>query len=386
MATTEEKLTEMINLRKEATGKHKVSNSTVKSYINVLKVLCKLLKKPYQQEYCGTFIDMFADKARTILGLIDNLSKNTQKQRINALITILDAVNHKYYDKIIKLYRIIRDDLNVQIQDSVNKNTKSARQQENWISLEFLQKEKDYWVKECQAVLDTCLKVRKVEMDMLNCLVCSLLYCGITPPTRREIHNTRVIHLKTYKKMPDEAKFENYFVKCKTRCFLSINDYKTKRKNLDENGDLVDNEVKLYIPLEASILIKKVLKISNCPYYLFPNTQDLGKHMSPAGLSKTVAKTFGRTNKHITPTFIRTIYTTEMFAKNLTLSQKEQLAHMMLTSVDMLESNYKKYDVDNIDILEIESQSLEDEDEDDDNASINIESEDEDDSVQHLVI
>ena len=348
-------LQEMLKSR-EKNG-YTLKESTIDMYIKNLRTLCKKMNILVKGVDDSVFdLDALSNHHKVFASLKkpngDELAPNTKKNLLNGLISVLTVVDSEKYDSNIKEFQKVAVQLGEGISKEQKKNVKSKKELENWCTLEDLQKCCDWWKQECQLTLDSKVECME-QQDMVNQYVASLLYSGHTPVTRREIHNTKVISKAEYDKL--EEKKGNYIVLGKAKSFLSINDYKTADKKIDEHNVHGENVIK--IPKPIALELMRCMKASYNPKLLFPKRSNIETHMTPDELGKLVTKCFKRIKKNLTITIIRKIFVTSLNDQKLTYEQREKIAYQMMSSVPMQLKVYNTFlDGPIEDVLDVETE------------------------------
>jgi hypothetical protein len=262
-----------------------------------------------------------------IVDKLESLTPNTRRTYIIAIVSSLKdrpeakykKLYNKYYDMLVK----INGDLK-------NNTTKSAKQEENWLSQEEV-------LKKCNDLMEITAEIkgkRKITAEQYTKLLHAVvlgLYC-LQPPRR----NTDYTNMLIVKKVPEE----------KTKNYLDIknwdwifNNYKTQKTY---------KQVKQEVPPELCDLIKVYLQYhplakeiksktpENIPFLM---TQD-GKALDTSTeMTRTLNKIFG---KKVGSSLLRNIFLTEKYSD--VAKELDADVAKMGTSTSVANSNYIKKD------------------------------------------
>ena len=262
-----------------------------------------------------------------IVDKLESLTPNTRRTYIIAIVSSLKdrpeakykKLYNKYYDMLVK----INGDLK-------NNTTKSAKQEENWLSQEEV-------LKKCNDLMEITEEIkgkRKITAEQYTKLLHAVvlgLYC-LQPPRR----NTDYTNMLIVKKVPEE----------KTKNYLDIknwdwifNNYKTQKTY---------KQVKQEVPPELCDLIKVYLQYhplakeiksktpENIPFLM---TQD-GKALDTSTeMTRTLNKIFG---KKVGSSLLRNIFLTEKYSD--VAKELDADVAKMGTSTSVANSNYIKKD------------------------------------------
>ncbi len=273
-------------------------------------------------------------KPNMVLELLKDLKPSAQKNKMNALITVLKCIDSSKYAKAIKAYQTHRDQLSSTIKTEYNKSQRSEKQNENWASLDDLQKAVKLWQDEYDRLLGD---KNTTELDLqriANKLTCAVLYSGMyIAPVRLDMSNVEIITKKAYDKMP--VKQGNYIILKPENSFFSLNDYKTSRKY---------GENKFVIPKELADVLRTIQKKSMNKGLLFPNPSNKTECVDKKNrFGELLAETFQHTGKKIYSSLLRNIYVTEKWNTLKTQQDREDLVKQMATSCDVCLQVYQKY-------------------------------------------
>ncbi len=269
--------------------KPNVTDSTIKSYIQNLNKIMKVLEKKDLD---------FLENFEKVKEAIKDLSPLTQRNYYNAIIVYIQSV--KGNPKSIAKYVEIRDKHNDDYQAFTKTNTKSDKQEKNWITEEELNGVLEYW--------------KSFDIQKYTLLKLLMAY-----PVRNDFRDLQIMTYGKYMKMSDEdKKGSNFFLRRQKPLayFFALNRYKTA----GTYGQKI-------IELDASLNkeIGTFLRKSGHTSYLF--TKKSGAPFSSIEFSKYVNSIFKKTGKNISTTMIRHIMAT--LSGGEALKKQKELADNM---------------------------------------------------------
>lgn len=283
--------------------KPNVTDSTIKSYVqNLGKILKKLEKSDYK------ILENFekVDKA------IENLSPLTRRNYYNAIIVYLQAVKAK--DDIIKKYVEVRDVRNTEYEAFTKTNTKSEKQEKNWLSKEELDGVLDHW--------------KSFDKQKYMVLKLYMMY-----PLRNDMRDLQIVTNAKYKKLDADAKKgNNYFIRQQRplKYMIGLNRYKTAGTYGEK---VIEIDPSLYPEIGA------FLRKSGHTSYLF--TKKTGGPFSSIEFTKYMKSIFAKTGKAVSTTMLRHIVATINGGE--ALKKQKALASNMGHSVEQ-NTDYIKLD------------------------------------------
>jgi len=283
--------------------KPKVTDSTIKSYVqNINKVMKNLESSEFK----------ILEKNEKVMKAIESLSPLSQRNVLNAVIVYLQAV--KGNAKSIAKYVETRDKHNEDYQTFTKTNTKSEKQEKNWITEEELNDVLEYQ--------------KSFDLQKYTLLRLYMKY-----PLRNDMRDMQLMTYGKYNKLSDEdKKGNNYFLKRQKPLayFFALNRYKTA----GSYGEKI-------IEIDASLNkeIGTFLRKSGNTSYLF--TKKSGAPFSSIEFSKYVNSIFKKTGKNISTTMIRHMMAT--ISGGEALKKQKELAANMGHSVEM-NTDYIKID------------------------------------------
>lgn len=258
----------------------------------------------------------FLKDTESIIKQIKEKKDTTARSYIIAICSTLknDPKMKKQYDMYYNLLIEYNDKLKTN-------NTKSDKQNDEWISQEEVKQKYD----ELEEEIKPLFKKKNITADeyskLLSYVVLSLY---VLQPPRRNLDYLKMLAVARYK--GTENKDFNYFDISKKK--MIFNNYKTKGTYQSQEIDV--NE-KLYIILCAWI---KKFKIK---YYILQRLD--GSELDKNGITKILYKIF---NKKIGSSMLRNIYLTDKYSNQN--QEKEKDAKAMGNSVNVIDSTYVKVD------------------------------------------
>jgi hypothetical protein len=258
----------------------------------------------------------FLKDTETIINKIKEKKDTTARSYIIAICSIIknDPKLKKQYDIYYKILVEYNDKLK-------NNNSKSEKQQEEWIS----QNEVKEIYNNLEDEAKLLLKKKNLNNDEYNKLLSYVvLSLYVLQPPRRNLDYLKMIAVAKYKGTED--KNYNYFDIANKK--MIFNNYKTKGTYQSQE---IDIDEKLYL-----ILLMWIKKFKIKSYILQKmDNSELDKN----GITKILYKIF---NKKIGSSMLRNIYLTDKYSdKN---EEKIKDAKMMGTSVGTIDNQYTKND------------------------------------------
>jgi len=311
-----EKLTELI---KEA--RPNIKDNSIKMYVSNLEKLKKLFESDNYD---------FLKDEKKVLDKLSNLSDNTIRNYLNAILIYLLAINSdKKYDDEIKIYTDLRDDLNKKYEDSQASGNISEKQKENFVDISEVYKMIETMGKEIKEK-----KIKKKEdlsaKDKQLLMVYIIFNIYVRLPMRNDVAGMEAISKRQYNKLTDEEKKEkNYLVVEKTKMKMILNKYKTSKK-YEEN--IID------IPKDLEKLLRLYIRINGMGTLFKSST---GTPLSRNALSQLLLKTSKKyMDKSISTTMLRKIYLSSKYGD--VKEEMEKDAKVMGHSVETGQKYYVK--------------------------------------------
>lgn len=265
-----------------------LKTNTVKQYETNLKKLKKI--------YDSDNYDFLSDP-EDLMKKISHLHYTSQRNHLNAIIVLLNALNHdEKYDKLIEEYGKKRDELNDKYSDEQKSGIISDKQSKNFTTIEEVIKMTEKMAQELKSIKKK-EKLTSKEKALLQVFTIFSIY--IRMPMRNDVAGMEAISKRAYNKLSEtEKKEKNFLVVSKDGLFFVLNKYKTAKKY---------EELKL--PIEDKSL-KKLLRFyikKNGMGVLFKSST--GKALSRNALTQLLIKTSQKyMGKSISTTLLRKIY------------------------------------------------------------------------------
>ena len=241
----------------------------------------------------------FLKNPKDVEDKLSDLHYTSVRNLYNAVIILLMALNsNKKYDKLIKNYSDLRDELNDKYIEEQKSGIISEKQKPNFASMEEIEK----MLKQLKSEVNVIKKKSKLnKTDKSTVRAWVLFNMLIRIPTRNDASNMLYISQKDYKKLSDDDKKQhNYLVDERNNLKFIYNQYKTSKKW----GELV-----VPVPVDLKPMIRSYIKIMD--YKLNDNIFPLTRN----ALSQLLVKTSKRIlNKNISSTMIRKIYMSDKYS------------------------------------------------------------------------
>ena len=306
-------------LKNKIKEKRDIRDSTLNAYIFNINKLHKLMFDKDVENL------KFLNDKNKVMETLKEKKLSTIKSYLASIVVSLMSFDEN--EDLIKYYRDKMEDLSKQFNDEMLEQKKSQSQNNNWVSLDKLQKvmrkyrnelvEKKIFHKEPNSLTNK-------EFDLLQKWVVSSLYVidDANPPLRNN-YSMKVVSQKEYNELSDNDKQnDNYLInKSRNKKIFSLGNYKTSGKY---GTKLIDVSKKL------NSVLNIWLKFNTSEFLLLNSKK---QRMSNNSLTKFLNKTFEPTGKkNISSSLIRHIFITTKFPPNL--SEKEDISSKMLHSVD----------------------------------------------------
>ena len=312
-----------ILLRQISAKKPRLKPTSANSYLMKLKCINKGLG--VENEY-----DLEAIKHKDIIDeYLQGFKLNTRKTYLGAIITILDCCAEDCEEEL-KEYRKDLEAFQSDTRKAEEKQEKTARQDENWVSLKDLREVLEEYKKKIDLKnFDETEEISKRDFDLLQKYLVGMLYIGDVdnhPPLRLDYAPMVIKHISKWEKATEK---ENSLVIInKDKKFFSLVDYKTEGtyglKTIQVSPELNDT-------------INFWLKFNKSKSFLL--NQRL-KPMTANDLSKYIVKVFSPTGKKIGATMLRHIVISELFPARL--EEQQKTADLMLHSINQQNLYAKK--------------------------------------------
>lgn len=285
-----------------------LSDTSIRTYDSILRNLCMVLDE--DAEDCK--LSFFENNAQEVIKYLRHFPPHIRKLRLSALVVLTQHhdVSKKYRD-------LMMADIK-STSDENNKQEKTPKQKENWISQEDILKLHEDMSKRASFMMNpkyTRFKSRDDRKLFFNYLILSLY---VLNPPRRLLDYTEMLMSK-----PKEATKLNYITDPKRNApkKFVFNTYKTASKYGEQ---IVEIHPKLKMILNKWKLLNPESK------YLLENQQ--GQKLSPSDLTKRLNSIFGR---KISVNMLRHIFISEEVLKDMPKIQElQEVAREMGHSMD----------------------------------------------------
>ena len=298
-----------------------IKDNSVKMYVSNLEKLKKLFN--------ADNYDFLKDEKK-VLDKLSNLSDNTIRNYLNAVLIYLMAVNSKGdLDDEVKVYTELRDDLNKKYEDNQASGNISEKQKANFVDINEIYKMIETMGKEIKDK-----KIKKKEdltaKDKTLLMVYIIFNIYVRLPMRNDIAGMEAISKRQYNKLSEtEKKEKNFLVVEKNKMTMILNKYKTSKK-YEEN--------KIDIPKDLEKLLRLYIRINGMGVLFTTST---GNPLSRNALSQLLIKTTKKyMDKSISTTMLRKIYLSSKYSDVKDEMAKD--AKVMGHSVDTQQKIYVK--------------------------------------------
>jgi len=259
-----------------------LKDNSINAYLIVLKKLNN--NKDYQN------LDFLKNK-KDIHLILEKLKLTTRRNYITAVLVTLQAV--KYDDQnLLNYYRNLVNDYNEEYTTKMSTNTKSEKQEANWLELSELDKiREDYAARVKKLDLKNKIKIKPSEFSLLQEYLVSALYT-LLPPIRLDYSPMLVV--KSEKDMKEGS---NYLINSgRNKKKFIINEY----KNVKSKGQQI-----ITVPSKLNSILNLVLKYNDTEHLLLNNRKQA---LSSNGLGKLITSVFKPTGKQITINLLRSMF------------------------------------------------------------------------------
>tara|TARA_R110000765_G_scaffold32746_2_gene75696 strand:- start:38 stop:1003 length:966 start_codon:yes stop_codon:yes gene_type:complete len=271
-------------------------DNTIKMYEANLKKLQTLAGEPKGYD--------FLKKPDDVMKLIEDKHFTTIRNYINAIIILLMALNHKEeYDKLLKDYLKIRDDLSQQYDDQNSSGKISEKQSKSFVPL----KDVVDMINRMGDDLKGYKKKKELNpKEMMLLQVYIIFQIHIRLPMRNDLSGAEAIPKRIYNGLSeDDKKAKNYLVVEKAKMWFVLNKFKTSAKY---------EELRFDVPKDLEKLLRSYLKINGMGVLFKSST---GKALSRNQLTQTLIKYSKRymDGKSISTTMLRKIVLSDLFSE-----------------------------------------------------------------------
>ena len=313
-----------MSLRKKIDDSRNIKEKSLRAYMISLRKIHEKLDTDAEFDSIDKWL--IGKNIEKIITLLSEMKITTRKNYLAAVIVALTTEKDKY-EEALKEYREYLDIIVKEYNTQMKSQTKSDKQEENWVSMDEL---KDVVAGYKKQIRKLDLNHKELwsnkEYNLYQQYLIGLLYTEL-PPVRLDYSNMFVIHEKDYKKLKDKDK--NFLVLVsRNKKYFSLGSYKTE----DKYGVHI-----IEIPPVINTTINKFLQHNDSGYFL-TNTQRTV--LSDNGLTKMLNRVFADTGKKISSTMIRHIYLSEKYdARN---AEMEKDSKAMLHSIQTQQNVYVK--------------------------------------------
>ena len=307
--------------------------STITTYMKLIKLTFKRLNPELEIENVEFLLD-----AHQVNLYLDDMKVGTVNNYLSAFIAVLEVCDLEGVQPVIDDYRErlianIKDIKKIKLEQK-----KSPVEEENWVSLEALQKVATDYKKQL-----TKLKVWKkkeaeltrAERELLKFWFIAELYTADpvnNPPLRADYCNMKIVKYDDFINYSGDDLKHNYLVvKSSHKKFISLGNYKTAN---------IYGVKKIVIGKVLNKVMNAFLKLHTKEYLLYTCTQ---KHvLTNNAMGHLMKRVFEPTGKKISINMMRHIVISE-FDTSPPIKEKEALAEKMCHSTGT-QSLYTKHD------------------------------------------
>ncbi len=265
-----------------------LKTNTIKQYETNLNKLKKIFETDNYD---------FLSKPTEVLKRISHLHYTSQRNHLNAIIVLLNALNSdKKYDKLIEEYGKKRDELNDKYSEEQKSGVISDKQSKNFTTIEEVYKMIDKMAEELKPIKKKD-KLSSKEKALLQVFTIFNIYARM--PMRNDTAGMEAISKRAYNKLSEtDKKAKNYLVVSKDGMFFVLNKYKTAKKYEELKLPITDKPLKR--------LLRFYLK-KNGMGVLFKTST--GNPLTRNALTQLLIKTSQKyMGKSISTTLLRKIY------------------------------------------------------------------------------
>ena len=289
-----------------------IKDNSIAMYVSNLNKLKKL--------FDADNYDFLKDEKK-VLDKLSNLSDNTIRNYLNAILIYLMAINDKgKLDDEVKIYTELRDDLNKKYEDNQASGNISEKQKENFVDIEEIYKMIETMGKE---IKDKKIKKKEdlTSKDKSLLMIYIIFNIYVRLPMRNDIAGMEAISKRQYNKLSESEK--------KEKNYLVVEKGKTSKK-YEEN--------KIDVPKDLEKLLRLYIRINGMGVLFTTST---GNPLSRNALSQLLIKTSKKyMDKSISTTMLRKIYLSSKYADVKDEMAKD--AKVMGHSVDTQQKIYVK--------------------------------------------
>ena len=313
-----------MSLRKKIDDSRNIKEKSLRAYMISLRKIHEKLDTDAEFDSIDKWL--IGKNIEKIITLLSEMKITTRKNYLAAVIVAL-TTDKDTYEEALKEYRKYLDIIVKEYNTQMKSQTKSDKQEENWVSMDELKDVVAGYKKQIRKLDLTNKELwSNKEYNLYQQYLIGLLYTEL-PPVRLDYSNMFVIHERDYKKLKEKDK--NFLVLVsRNKKYFSLGSYKTE----DKYGVHI-----IEIPPVINTTINKFLQHNDSGYFL-TNTQR--NVLSDNGLTKMLNRVFADTGKKISSTMIRHIYLSEKYDARQDEMEKDSKA--MLHSVATQQNIYVK--------------------------------------------
>lgn len=282
---------------------------------NSLNAYLSNIRKVFKEVFDNDIDIKHFNKFVKVKKYLETLTPSTRKNVMTAIMVLLKAFDTK--KSTLNKYEKYFEELINDYENNYDKQTKSEKENKNWIAQEELQNK----IKELEDKINKydMSKLTKSQEDIIQQHLLLLLYTEI-PPMRNDYAQMKVYHEK-------ELKGENY-IHLKKKVII-LNKYKTSKTYGEKEIEIPDKIIKL---------IKRWIDITENEYLLI-NIRDRNP-MTNNGLTKYLNKIFKP--KKVSTTLLRKLYLSEKYPVVHDRKDMKKDAYIMGHSLDTQQGIYRK--------------------------------------------
>jgi hypothetical protein len=279
-----------------------ISDSSIKTYVSVLMSLAKNLNFDN--------INQFEDDSEQILHHMKEKPARSRKTSLSALFVL--TKKQEFRDAMLVDCKSVNDDYKSQ--------TKSKKEEDNWVSISEVQKIYDQYLATAKAMLNGKQLLNPDVIVKFFCLV-FLSGCSGLPPRRSM--DIALLKVKNY----DEAKDNFYDAKKKEFVF---NQFKTSKVYGTQRVKLPSKELQL--------MCNRWVKLNPTSTFLFSSNQ---RSVTSSQISRILNSVFG--GKAVSTDMLRHVYISDLYKDVPKMAELENIAHQMGHNLST-QQTYAKYD------------------------------------------
>jgi len=303
-----------------------LSEITLQNYARTIVRLQKIVNIKNIEDFLKSW-------EQTLSKIKNGFKKPYQLNLLSAMIVAMDAYNSNIPSIDIKEglveLRKYQMKIKAELDESKYDQSKSEKEDENWVDYETLQKSIKSNFKLVNKIIKRSDEISIKEARLIMNYLISVLYVGNrqTPPVRLDYNNMLIKTAEEYEEGHEEN--QNYLVihSSRTKYFIFA-EYKTVKTYGKKSIKL---EPELNKAVNLWLRIKPRIKGITTDYLLFNNK---GSFVSESSMSNYINDAFSSTGKHIGVNMLRHIYVSDV-ANKLSLKERKLVSEKMLHSLEM---------------------------------------------------